>query len=267
MAYRTTSTSSMSIPIVLGWKCSSCGKKNAVETGLTISRSVTTTSTRKAEQYQRENKEELEKTWANSALEIIIDPCNHPDAFRESVYTKECRCINCRKKEFWTSKPRFVALTGFCMIIAVISFIAGIRAAIVNYGDPSNLTSWVIFLVTGSIVAASLIADHIFKSKLSELPDDLKPQMVTFNEEVIDCAKEQGYDLLSEKKLDDTVYIIIGKPKKEESSSAQSESTTPVDSPVTNKSNTDIPVFCRKCGKKLKPGSSFCSYCGADLKV
>ena len=245
MSTRTTYTSSMVIPATIRWKCSKCGSINTASSSVGVAKQVTKTGLSTGNAAE-ENKKALEAEWMEKMLEIMTDPGNNASQFRSGVYKKNCKCAHCSKKEFWARDQWYLRFIGFLIPLGLVT--GGCAFSI-----KTSVGAWLAFLACIGAFIYCFVEEESYKTKLGDLSSDLLPTFITDNQDLIDYANEKGYNISSfEGHVDE---------------SSQAERKVIGNEPLkTIEDNPDQKTYCHKCGKKLKPDSDFCSYCGADLR-
>ena len=124
---------------------------------------------------------------------------------------------------------------------------------LLGFSVKTSVGAWLAFLACIGAFIYCFVEEESYKTKLGDLSSDLLPKFITDNQDLIDYANEKGYNISSfEGHVDE---------------SSQAERKAIGNEPLkTIEDNPDQKTYCHKCGKKLKPDSDFCSYCGADLR-
>lgn len=246
MSTRTTMTASVAIPATIRWKCSKCGSINTTASSVGVVRQTTTTRlfTGDAEQ---ENKKALEAEWKDKILGIMTEPRSYAREFRAGVYKKNCKCAHCNNKEFWARDQWYLRFLG--LVFPAILF-TGISA----FAVMDSIGLWLAFAASVGALIYSIVEEESYKTNLGELSPELTPTFITDNQEMIDYAEEKGYNIAAFE-ADQPAPTVF-------------ERAIPADeySKSTVEPAAEQAVFCRRCGKKLKPGSVFCSYCGTSIR-
>lgn len=282
MGTRTTLTSSIKVPVYVGWKCSKCGTTTAEMGNMFIQYSATVGSgVSKAKEQLNDS---LQKEWKDIALGLMHNPGDHALELRSYLFLQTGKCKGCKHKEMWAKKKGWLTVfVSFCVTAIIIAIFIVISA----YKHP---VPWIVLIALIGGLVAVIVEEETLKTRIKKVPKHSLPHIMCLNEDLKDYARLKGVELNppetmallrdavegeDEKATNDNQLVntqIIQEPVVEQhetelnqqQDSASEKTQDPVELRGETNSSENL-VFCHKCGKRLKEASSFCSYCGADL--
>lgn len=259
MGIKTTSTSTVNIPIYAAWECSKCGEKNFSEGVLSFSASSSTKSfatKKELERIENNSKTWVNELWKSKALGIISDPIKNYSRFRESFHLHNKRCHNCNNKEKWNKGTGYLVFAGIGLPLTIISVLC-------LFSNVTNLSAWLFFIFSISILGCGFYFEYHFKTILKKIPKNSMPIIGSLNPELNELMEENNYKLLSPEEVFNS--ISIEKQSVIENKN-NSEENVEIGETSQDKSKEYIKdeLFCRKCGTQLLEDSEFCHKCGCE---
>ncbi len=257
MGTRTTSTTTVDVPVYAAWECSSCGEKNFSDGVFSFSASSTTRAfptKNELERIQNESEAYADELWKKKALNVIKDPIKNYSRFRQSLHIYDSACHKCGNKEKWNKGMGYMTIFALDFIPTIISLICVISA-------PTSFSAWLFFLIFGAIMAFCVYSEYHFKAILKNVPKNSMPRIGSLNPELCKFAEENNYKILTPQQVlecfDNSTVAIdeIDIVKQEE------KDTTPIKHEESNNECS----FCRKCGTQLFGDSEFCHKCGCKI--
>lgn len=256
MAYRTTYTSTITVPVYGSWKCEHCGEVNFATGRIVCNRQVTTTSLLPSKKRDAKEKAaaHVKAEWAGKTYQIISDPNNHAQYMRNGLFLQNTNCTKCGKKPKWDKDMKYLTWGILCFMPAIFSGIAAISLR-------TNPVAWLIFGAFLAIVVTLFISEPRYKKMMKNLPKEYTPVLGSLNAELIEYAEHLGKSIPNP---DETIEIVKGYDKSvnlaDEKMQAVNENTT-----LANSSNAVQCNFCRKCGAQLQADSGYCHECGTKI--
>lgn len=240
---RSTTTTTISVPIEVGYVCSKCGTTNLQKCFITEwadSTRLGTFHTQSTYNKMAEESHEIAKFRFGRKIDKIIEEAKH-NKFRKAKL--KCRCANCNHREPWsmmsfTSFEAFIAWIGVMLVpISGIAFLDG--------DIPLGLS--ILLCSPATFIGWSLLKKFFYflsEIRISRLQKKSLPTLfLTYNDKMVILNP----DLENEKKL-------------EEKNNSEMFAESDV------KGISDNTFFCRKCGSKILNDSIFCDKCGSKVK-
>lgn len=258
MAYRTTYTSTITVPVYASWKCEECGEVNFSTGVIVCKREETTTSWRQSKQNEAEERASVRarEEWAGEAYKIISDPNHNGSLMFNNFYVHNSNCTKCKKKPRWNKNVRFL------WTIPLI-FIGGLLGLIAVCSDVTSLAAWLILLGVIGITALLVAREEGYKKMMPKLPKQYTPVIGSLNEELIEYANALGKTIPNP---DECIEIVKGYDQIPNVSANKTQSTIDTTENDTSDNNTVVIAnFCRKCGTQLQADSGFCHKCGTEI--
>ncbi len=271
MGERTSVTATNSVPIIAGWECSKCKTANVSEGSIRISYTETVSGgvrSRNVQETKGKVSQRVEESWKPLIGDMIAFPFEHLQDLPQFLSLKQNTCRKCGNQELWVYDPWWKL-----PIVWGVVLIATLLSVIMLFEDPKEITFWVVIAVAIAFVIYYKIESKRFPIRLKKLPLESTPAIVCYNEELNEYWSRTHRFPPNLYNHAEKIQRWLSESAEEQAGSNQSNASIPQ---TTNATNTEIlnknneanasdAVFCYKCGKRLKEGSSFCSYCGTKL--
>ena len=248
MGVRTTSTSTISIPIYAAWECSNCKTINFSQGNLFFSSSTTTSAfatKNELERIKNSSRSKVDRLWKHDALGIIEDPINNYSSLRDSLRISNYKCKECGNKEKWKKGMGYMNAMAFCLLPFILALLCVIAA-------PLDLGPWIFLLICSACIACCVYSHFHFKTVLKNIPKNSMPIIGSLNPELCEIAKANNYKLLSPQEV--VTSLIMQRVN----NNTQNKDNVIEGTPNINESS----LYCRKCGAELLADSEYCHKCG-----
>lgn len=262
MGTRTTSTTTVNVPVYAAWECSHCGEKIFSDGVFSFSASSSTRAfptKKELERIKNDSKEYAEELWKKKALGVITNPIKNYSRFRQSLHIYDNICPKCGNKEKWNKDMGYMSIFALNFTPTIISLICLIAS-------PSSLWAWLFFLIFGTIFVFCIYSEYHFKTILKKIPSKSMPVIGSLNPELKEYAKENNYNILTPQE------VLTQISAEEVSCDGDIEETEmnneKIGGVISEKTQLDTSndnvSFCRKCGTQLLDESEFCHKCGCE---
>ncbi len=214
---KTTAISTVTVPVIAGWKCSKCGAPNASKGTIKVysSSTVHSTSRRAVNEAKARAHDQLEATWKSDALNLIMSGVKSAHPYYDgNIKIDDCSCIDCKKREIW-SYNGLERLTGILITLPLLVIIL----SIVDLTD-SNTPAWkgvLALLISIGLIISAFQIEKIYFSKFQALDKDSIPQLITVNKDILDYAASKGIIILDANRTPNVYIGLEYKTRKAES--------------------------------------------------
>ncbi|MBP1587020.1 MAG: zinc ribbon domain-containing protein [Clostridia bacterium] len=255
MSTQITYTSTITVPVYVGWKCEKCGQTNISFGTIACKRFKTTSSWRSS--IQKETKEAVSKQaqneWLDEAFTLINKPDDSWSAIYNNLHLENANCTNCRKRPRWDRSPKLLPFIGLIIMAIII-------CGLVALASPKSVVGWLLLAVSIGLLVWIFIGETVYIKRMEKLPKEFSPVIGSTNLELSAYAEAQNETIPSQ----DEVIQTLNNYGMNSSLNNTDDSAT-VEEKCHNgamPSVVETVYYCRKCGAKLPDGSDFCNKCG-----